>query len=106
MRASAPEELKAALTPIWHFFGGTPSDEGLERLRHVLEPTRVLVASDDGTIVGGAGAFTFRMTVPGGRLPTAGVTVVGVLPTHRRRGILTRMMRTQLDDGPLEKLAR
>jgi predicted acetyltransferase len=39
------------------------------------------------------------MTVPGGeQLGTAGVTVVGVLPTHRRRGILRSMMRTQLDD--------
>src|SRR4029079_11171647 len=51
------------------------------------------------TIVGGAGAFTFRMTVPGGaQLGTAGVTVVGVLPTHRRRGVLRSMMRAQLDD--------
>ena len=40
------------------------------------------------------------MTVPGGTVPTAGVTVVGVLPTHRRRGILTSMMRRQLEDGP------
>src|SRR5262249_33695334 len=49
--------------------------------------------------VGGAGAFSFRMTVPGGAaLGTAGVTVVGVLPTHRRRGILRSMMRVQLDD--------
>ena len=40
------------------------------------------------------------MTVPGATVPTAGVTVVGVLPTHRRRGILTAMMRRQLDDAP------
>jgi predicted acetyltransferase len=54
---------------------------------------------DDGSIVGGAGAFSFRMTVPGGdSVPTAGVTIVGVLPTHRRRGILRSMMRAQLDD--------
>ncbi len=59
----------------------------------------MLAAIDDGAIVGGAGAFTFRMTVPGGaQLGTAGVTVVGVLPTHRRRGILRSMMRAQLDD--------
>jgi predicted acetyltransferase len=35
--------------------------------------------------------------VPGGRIRAAGVTLVGVLPTHRRRGVLTRMMRAQLD---------
>jgi predicted acetyltransferase len=56
-------------------------------------------ALDNGSIVGGAGALTLSMTVPGGAaLPCAGVTVVGVLPTHRRRGILRSMMRAQLDD--------
>jgi predicted acetyltransferase len=38
------------------------------------------------------------MTVPGGDVPTAGVSVVGVYPTHRRRGILRALMRAQLDD--------
>lgn len=36
--------------------------------------------------------------MPGGRLPGAGVSVVAVLSTHRRRGILTSLMRAQLDD--------
>ena len=41
-----------------------------------------------------------RLTVPGGAtLPCAGVTIVGVQPTHRRRGILRSMMRAQLDDA-------
>src|SRR5207249_313158 len=48
-------------------------------------------------VVGGAGAFPFTLTVPGGRVRAAGVTVVGVLPTHRRRGVLRSMMRAQLD---------
>ena len=56
------------------------------------------VATDNGSIVGGAGAFQFDLTVPGGSVRTAGVTVVGVLPSHRRRGILREMMRAQLDD--------
>ena len=56
-------------------------------------------AFDGDRIVGGAGAFTFDMSVPGGEsVPAAGVTVVGVLPTHRRRGVLTALMRAQLDD--------
>ena len=53
---------------------------------------------DDGEIVAGAGAYPFGLTVPGGTLPCAGVTVVGVLPSHRRRGLLRRMMDAQLDD--------
>src|SRR5205823_1183059 len=59
---------------------------------------RMHAAWSDGAIVGGAAAFTFNMSVPGGDLPTAGVSVVGVYPTHRRRGILRSLMRTQLDD--------
>ena len=55
-------------------------------------------ARENGTIVGGAGAFPFELTVPGGVVPTAGVTVVGTFPTHRRRGVLRAMMRAQLDD--------
>ncbi len=39
------------------------------------------------------------MTVPGGaRVPAAGVTMVGVAATHRRRGVLTSLMRRQLDE--------
>ena len=55
-------------------------------------------AFDGDAIVGGAGVFPFELSIPGGPLPCAGVTVVGVLPTHRRRGILDRMMRAQLAD--------
>ena len=43
---------------------------------------------------------TFRMMVPGGaRVPTAGVTMVGVHPTHRRRGINRRMMTAILEQA-------
>src|SRR5690348_8927138 len=55
-------------------------------------------AFDDGAIVGGAGAFPFEMSVPGGELRCGGVTVVGVYPTHRRRGALRAMMDAQLRD--------
>ena len=55
-------------------------------------------AFEAGEIVGGAGAFTFDLSVPGGSLPCAGVTIVGTYPTHRRRGVLRAMMRAQLDD--------
>lgn len=49
-------------------------------------------------IVATTGAFSLVVTVPGGTLPMAGITEVGVAPTHRRRGLLTMMMRRQLDD--------
>jgi predicted acetyltransferase len=79
-------------------FGGEPHEEEIERWGRTLEPERMLWVSDGDLKVATAGAFTFQLTIPGGELPAAGVTVVGVLPSHRRRGILTQMMREQIDD--------
>ena len=83
---------------IGHYFGGGWTPEEKERFAKLLPHERMLAAFDGDAIVGGAGVFPFELTIPGGRLPCAGVTVVGVLPTHRRQGILGRMMRAQLDD--------
>ncbi|MFI6944391.1 GNAT family N-acetyltransferase [Streptomyces sp. NPDC050418] len=81
-------------------FGGVqqPAPER-EFDRAVTETERSIGVWDGDEPVGCAGAFSFRLTVPGGAsVPAAGVTMVGVSPTHRRRGILTSMMRRQLDD--------
>ncbi|WP_327291090.1 GNAT family N-acetyltransferase [Streptomyces sp. NBC_01198] len=80
---------------------GEPAMTSEERAmwRDFLPLEQALTARADGGIVGTAGAFDFRMTVPGGTLlDVAGVTMVSVQPTHRRRGVLTAMMRRQLDD--------
>ena len=92
------DEVMGAISAIAEYGAWAFDREDAERwLRfHPLE--RMLAALDDGRIVGGSGSFEFEMTVPGATVPTAGVTVVGVLPTHRRRGVLTAMMRMQLDD--------
>jgi predicted acetyltransferase len=98
---SSVEELSAALGSIGHYFGITQSPEGAERfLGWLEEPQRMFAAFDGDMIVGGAGAFPYDVSVPGGAtVPTAGVTVVGVLPTHRRRGVLSQLMHAQLDDA-------
>src|SRR5439155_466467 len=84
--------------PLWHYFGrSTPTDDQLERFARVRPANGLHGPWADGRAVGGAGAFPFELTVPGGRVPAAGVSVVGVLPTHRRRGILAALMRAQLD---------
>ena len=81
-------------------FSGVQSPEELEDDRSVAELDRRFAALEDGTIVGGSSAASFRMTVPGGRtVPTSGIVHVGVLPTHRRRGVNTALMRAQLDDA-------
>lgn len=81
-------------------FGGIPEPaEEREVFRELTEIDRSIGVWDDGRCVGTAGAFSFRLTVPGGAaVPSAGVTMVSVAATHRRRGVLTSMMRRQLDD--------
>jgi predicted acetyltransferase len=79
-------------------FHDDPTSEDVERIKKKLEIDRTLVVRDGGRIVAGASIYSRRMTVPGGEVPIAGVTQVGVMPTHRRRGLLTAMMRRQLHD--------
>jgi len=96
---SSAAELREAVRPIWHYFGrSTPTDDQIERVGRVLPLDRVHGAWEGGRAVGGASALPFVLTVPGGRLRAAGITAVGVLPTHRRRGVLSALMRAQLDD--------
>jgi predicted acetyltransferase len=99
VRATRDEaEFKSAFFAIGQYFGGHMPDERLQRWIDQVGLDRMHAAFSDGAIIGGAGAFTFDMTVPGGDVPTGGVTIVGVYPTHRRRGVLRSLMRAQLDD--------
>ncbi|WP_326834843.1 GNAT family N-acetyltransferase [Amycolatopsis rhabdoformis] len=64
-----------------------------------LEPDRGVLAVAGGKPVGTAAAYSFELTLPGGGVvPAAGVSAVGVLPSHRRRGVLSAMMRHQLTE--------
>ena len=92
------DEFGQAVFAIGQYFGMEATEERMERFSKNLPIERMHAASENGTIVGGAGAFPFELTVPGGVVPTAGITVVGTFPTHRRRGVLRAMMRAQLDD--------
>ena len=98
IRPCEPAEVNAGLAPIYHFFGRPPDVESADPWAGLFDAGRLHAAWEGDLTVGGAGAFSFTLTVPGGSVPAAGVTVVGVLPTHRRRGILRAMMRAQLDD--------
>ena len=92
------DEYGRAVGAIGQYFNPPPSEEMLERFVKTLPHERMHAAFDDGEIVGGAGVFPFELSVPGGSLPCAGVTAVGVHPTHRRRGVLRSMMDAQLRD--------
>ena len=93
------DEFSSAVFAIGQYFGMTPTEEPMQRFLDQITAERMHAAWSDGSIVGGAGAFAFDLSVPGGDLPTAGVSVVGVYPTHRRRGVLRSLMRAQLDDA-------
>ena len=100
IRPIRADEFEAYARATDAAFSGVASPEELEDDRSVAELDRRFAALEDGTIVGGASAASYRMTVPGGHtVPTAGITHVGVLPTHRRRGVNTALMRAQLEDA-------
>src|SRR4051794_27057061 len=92
------DEMARAFYGIGQYFGRFPQDDMLDRWTQIIEMERMHAAFDGDEIIGGAGAYTYDFTVPGGSLPCAGVTVVGVYPTHRRRGALRAMMDAQLRD--------
>jgi predicted acetyltransferase len=81
-------------------FSAILKDDEIEASLPTIETDRSFAAIDGERFVGTAAAITTRMAVPGGaRLPTAAVTMVGVQPTHRRRGINTMMMGAILDQA-------
>lgn len=99
IRPLAAEELDAFVRSQYVAFGEHARAEDIENERLVFEADRSLGVFDGARLVGGGVTCTFEMTVPGGvPVPTAAVTSVGVQPTHRRRGLLTALMRLQLDD--------
>ena len=82
------------------FVSPPPTDEQVEARRPYTAVDRCHAAFDaDGRMAGVARAFAAPITVPGGaELPCGAVSAVGVLPTHRRRGLLTGLMDAQLAD--------
>jgi predicted acetyltransferase len=99
IRPVAEDELADFLTVDQHASHGTPiSERAHANLLARLEFGRTLAAFDGDTIVGGTGVFSFRMRVPGAMAAVAGVSLVAVLPSHRRQGILSALMRRQLAD--------
>ena len=94
---ASAEEVRQAISPIGYYFGRSAANEDqTKRFARVLPVERVYAAWEGGRAVGGLAALPLQLTVPGGRVPAAGVTVAGVLPTHRRRGLLRAMMRASL----------
>jgi len=100
IRPVRSEEFDTFHTVDMHAFHGSPLTQDERQLvTSRLEFDRTLAAFDGATPVGTAAAYSFQLTVPGFQsLPAAGVTWVSVLPSHRRRGVLSSLMHRQLTD--------
>ncbi|CAM5678791.1 putative UPF0256 protein ORF5 [Streptomyces afghaniensis 772] len=102
IRSTTDEDLDVFVDTVHAAFGLFPETpvEGGGLWWSALDMDRCLLAlTADGQPVGTAAAHPFELTLPGEAIvPTSGVTAVGVLPSHRRRGVLGTMMRHQLTE--------
>src|SRR4051794_35493795 len=98
VRPIAPDEVPAFLRTVLAAFHEEEHAADLAHYGALVEPERSLAVFDAADMVATSAIYTRELTVPGGLVPAAAVTMVGVLASHRRRGLLTRMMRRQLDD--------
>ncbi|TWH66115.1 acetyltransferase (GNAT) family protein [Micromonospora olivasterospora] len=96
IRVARPGDFDEVARLVEVAFHATLGEEVREAERGLWEPERGLVVRDGPDLVAHATAGTRELTVPGAVVPAAHVTGVAVLPTHRRRGLLTRLMRRQL----------
>lgn len=75
------------------------TEEAVWKAAH-MDITRAFCPFADGNLSGTSRTFPTQLTVPGGAtIPAAAVTEVSVLPTQRRKGFLSQMMRAMLDDA-------
>lgn len=79
-------------------FGTSISDSRWRVASSALERDRQLGAFDEESLVGHSACLGHVLTVPGGTVPAAGVTWVGVQPSHRRRGVMSALLRRQLTE--------
>jgi predicted acetyltransferase len=98
LRPATAEEWPAFLKTMVGAFGETPTGPYTDTPPPVAEMDRSLGLWDRDQVVATAGIYSRQLTVPGGVVPCAGITWVTVAPTHRRRGVLTSMMRRQLTE--------
>ncbi|MBA2700600.1 MAG: GNAT family N-acetyltransferase [Chloroflexi bacterium] len=99
LRSPRADEVRQFLEPVSAAFAEEFSDGEIDVERALMEPDRFINAFRGEDRVGSAGAYSFRLSVPGGEIGSAGITAVGVRPDQRRRGIMRRMMTWLLDDA-------
>ncbi len=96
LRSITPDEFERWMSTESRAHGNRLAHDP-ERLRPRFDLARSIAVLEDGQIVGGCHSHLLEMSIPGGTSVVAGVSNVEVQPTHTRRGIMTRMMRHQID---------
>jgi predicted acetyltransferase len=99
LRAVTEDELAAFVLADGYGFGFRWGvDESATWPRHEME--RTVAAIVDGDIVATGRNYTLELTMPGGAiLPAGGVSWISTRPSHRRRGLLTRVMRFLVEES-------
>jgi len=102
----ASEFRTSVMIPFLEPFAGDPDQVAdFELWAAKSELDRAWAVDDDGRFAGNSAIYSLKVTVPApvGRpcpvIAMAGVTAVGVHPTHRRQGFLRQLMRTMHDDA-------
>jgi predicted acetyltransferase len=91
-RPAADEHLKFARTFL-DLMNVAPTDEEVAEAQEHTEFDRSWIAEEDGTFVGTTTTHTYDVMLPGGVTTSlAGLTMVSVIPTHRRRGLMTELI--------------
>jgi predicted acetyltransferase len=99
IRNITADELPTMGLVLTSAFGNPIPPSDLHRFGKNLELERTFCCFDGDVMVGTSGNFSLTMTVPGGQVACAGVTMVSVRASHTRRGLMRRMMRSLIDDA-------
>ena len=93
LRIPTAEDVPAMFAADGRAFGQDYTDEMIAERLPAIDLDRFRIVLDRGRVVGVIGSYAFDMTLPGGStVPASGVTWVSVAVTHRRQGLLRRMM--------------
>ncbi|MDK3256724.1 GNAT family N-acetyltransferase [Blastococcus capsensis] len=98
LRPITVDEWPAFTQAMHSVFAEDPPADFADRPAPVAELDRSLALWEGDRVVATSGIYSRTLTVPGAVVPCAGITWVSVAPTHRRRGVLTGIMRRQLTE--------
>lgn len=99
IRVPTLEEWPAVCYADARAFGVSYTPEDIEDRLKMHDLGRFRVAFDDGHIVGAAASYAMDVSLPGGAIvPMGGVTWVSTAATHRRQGLMRRVVGAVHDD--------